>query len=331
MKITIARLRSGTNFTGAPLLDIMDSFYVLFHRYMSENPQHKYGVYNFGWNQRNKRKLDDIKDSDVVIVPSENEFQWHIKGYRHSNEVAKSHAAVKEVGKYLSDKHLIIFRSDRADNENLYRTKTFRNQRIKKISILDEMDIRGGIHGLKYHFIRQIYKPKRKTWDFIYWGCDKRKNADNQDSGDERHQVLKQIKKEGLVSSYLIGNFSTKDIRDEKIQPMRELIPTLSKGRATICFNWLDPNATTSRYHEAIACGIFPFVWKGYDKKNTLIADQWQRISSVEEFYEKMPQVDRKFSEIENHYLTKTLKHPEWYYKEFRKKLDELLKKSFVT
>ena len=69
MKITIARLRSGTNYK-EPLHDIMDSFYELYKRYMEKNPQHTYGVYNFGWGKRNRKILDDVFDSDVIIIPS---------------------------------------------------------------------------------------------------------------------------------------------------------------------------------------------------------------------------------------------------------------------
>ena len=68
MKITIARLRSGTNYK-EPLHDIMDSFYELYKRYMEKNPQHTYGVYNFGWGKRNRKILDDVWDSDVIIIP----------------------------------------------------------------------------------------------------------------------------------------------------------------------------------------------------------------------------------------------------------------------
>ena len=79
MKLTITRLRSGTNYK-TPLHDIMDSFYELYKEYITKNPQHSYGVCNFGWNAANRKKLDDIIDADIVIIPSENEFFQHIKG-----------------------------------------------------------------------------------------------------------------------------------------------------------------------------------------------------------------------------------------------------------
>ena len=56
MKLTITRLRSGTNYK-TPLHDIMDSFYELYKEYISKNSQYNYGVCNFGWNAANLRTL----------------------------------------------------------------------------------------------------------------------------------------------------------------------------------------------------------------------------------------------------------------------------------
>ena len=80
MKISYARLRSGVNYKG-PLRNIIDSFCELHKMFIERNPKHQYGYYNFGFNKANRRKLDDIPDSDVVIIPSENEFHYHIKSH----------------------------------------------------------------------------------------------------------------------------------------------------------------------------------------------------------------------------------------------------------
>lgn len=328
MKLTITRLRSGTNYK-EPLHDIMDSFYYLYKKYMENNPQHEYGVCNFGWNSANRKKLDDIVDADVVIIPSENEFFQHINGYVHRKQKERSDEFVAEIGNMLANKHVIIMRSDRADSEELYRTRVFKDQPIGKFSIFDEMDIPGGLHGMKYHFIKDnmpfdLFGDSDREYDFIYWGCDKRKLIDNQDSGDERHLVFKQIKNEGKLKSYFIGKYNS-ILPDMKIDSMYNLLPILKKGKSTLCFNWLDPVATTSRYHESIACGILPFVWKNYDTNNTLVADQWQRVESVQELYDKMHEVDTKFASIEDHYMKNTLKSKEWYYQQFEQRLNSIL------
>jgi hypothetical protein len=328
MKITIARLRNGTNYV-KPLNDIMDSFYELYKQFMINNPQHQYGVCNFGWNVKNRKNLDDIVDADVIIIPSENEFQQHIDGYIHNKQKERSNEFVAEIGKHLKNKHVIIVRSDRADNEELYRNRTFKDFTIGKFSTFDEMDIPGGLHGMKYHFIKenkpiQLFEPEPK-YDFIYWGCDKRKLIDRQDSGDERHLIFKKIKNDNKISSFFIGKYASID-PDKKIDTMYNLLPILTEGKTTLCFNWLDPSSTTSRYHESLACGIFPFVWKNYDCNNTLIADEWQRVLTVEELYDKISNVGNKFSEIEQHYLHNVLKPKSWYYDKFEERMEELLK-----
>ena len=326
MKLTIARLRSGTNYK-EPLHDIMDSFYYLFKRYMKRNSQHTYGVCNFGWGAANRKKLDDIVDADVILIPSENEFFQHIKGYVDQRHKERSDEFVNEIGQHLHNKHVVIVRSDRADNEELYRTRTFSGHAIGKFTTFDEMDIPGGLHGMKYFFIKErrgfsFFESERKH-DFIYWGCDKRKLIDNVESGDERHLVFKRIKKEQKISSYFIGKYNS-IVPDKKIDTLYNLVPILEEGKSTLCFNWLDNKATTSRYHEAIACGIFPFVWKNYDEDNTLVADPWQRISSVEELYDKVPEIEKHKEKVFLNYNTKQYTE-EWYYERFAERLNQII------
>jgi hypothetical protein len=328
MKLTITRLRRGTNYK-KPLHDIMDSFYELYKEYILKNSQHTYGVCNFGWGTANRRKLDDIIDADVIIIPSENEFLEHIIGYRDPVQRERSEVLTKQIIEYLPKKHVVLVRSDRADNEELYRTRTFKNKPIGKFSTFDEMDLPGGLHGMKYHFIKenistQLFKTK-KEYDFIYWGCDKKKLIDDIDSGDERHLVFKQIKEDNKIKSYFIGKYNSFKA-DRKIDTMYNLLGDLTKAKSTLCFNWLDPKATTSRYHEAIALGIFPFVWKNYDSNNTLVADQWQRVESIEELYNKIPEVNKRFDKIEKYYIEKTMKPKLWYYEKFEKRMNEILK-----
>jgi hypothetical protein len=308
----------------------MDSFYELYKEYIQKNPQHSYGVCNFGWGSANRKKLDDILDADVVIIPSENEFFQHIKGYVDPRHKERSDEFVAQIGEQLAKKHVIIMRSDRADSEELYRTRVFKDYPIGKFSIFDEMDIPGGLHGMKYHFIKEnmpfdMFGEAEREFDFIYWGCDKRKLIDNVESGDERHLVFKKIKKDGMLKSYFIGKYNA-IVPDKKIDSMYNLLPILKQGKSTLCFNWLDPIATTSRYHEALACGILPFVWKNYDTNNTLVADQWQRVESVEELYEKMQDVDKMFPAIEDYYVRNTMKPKSWYYENFEQRMNEILK-----
>ena len=65
----------------------------------------------------------------------------------------------------------------------------------------------------------------------------------------------------------------------------------LEPCKTTLCFNWIDETATTSRYPEALSIGIIPFVWKKYDSSNTYNIHSWQRIYSFDEFYSKLLQL----------------------------------------
>ena len=328
MKITIARLRGGSNYT-RPLYDIMDSFYYLYKRYMDENTNHTYGFYNQGFGFANRRKMDDIIDSDIIIIPSENEFTFHIKNVQDRRQLERTKLSNKEIGKHLKDKHIIIMKSDRADDEKLYREKTFKDFDIGKISILDEMDISGGVHGMKYHFLKELNNniSNEKQYDFIYWGTDKRKTSDNKESGDVRHTYLKKIYKDKKIDSYWIGKFSGIK-RDMKIQKkMIHIVPYLNKSKSTLCFNWMSKTATTSRYHESLGCGILPFVHMDYDVNNTLVADEWQRITEVDELYKKLedPKFSKKYEDIEQYYIKNTVKTKNEYYELFKNRLDTLI------
>ena len=103
---------------------------------------------------------------------------------------------------------------------------------------------------------------------------------------------------------------------------------TLLLSRSTLCFNWIDPKATTSRYVEAVACGIIPFVWKNYDEDNLFVASDWQRVSSFEEYLDRYKDLeyhyDGHLKEIE-HKLICNLKSPQEYYTQFEGMLNAMV------
>jgi hypothetical protein len=55
------------------------------------------------------------------------------------------------------------------------------------------------------------------------------------------------------------------------------------------------------------------------------VADQWQRVESVEELYEKVQDVDKMFPAIEDYYVRNTMKSKESYYEQFEKRMNEIL------
>ena len=80
-KITIARLRSGVNYK-RPLDHIIDSFCYLLKGFQSKHDEFDYGVYNYNYDKAHRRNPEDIPSSDIIIIPSENEFHYHIKKQR---------------------------------------------------------------------------------------------------------------------------------------------------------------------------------------------------------------------------------------------------------
>ena len=327
-KITIARLRSGVNYK-RPLDHIIDSFCYLLKRFQVKHDEFDYGVYNYGYDKAHRRKPDDIPNSDIIIIPSENEFHYHIPNYIDPKNLEKSNTAIKEHFKDLKDKHIIILRSDRGDDENLYRNHTFKDNPIRKVSILDETDIPGNIHQLKYHFIKdEIPENTVRPFLFTYWGTEKRRDVGGVVSGDNRHTILKQLQEGiGRYHTRFIGRYSTVK-RDMKPDTMRNILPILNQSRYTLCFNWKDNKATTSRYHEALACGIIPMVYKDYDSTGILVKDDWQRVESAEELDEKIMSANylNKYKEIYYTYKQSLLTKDQIYdtfEKELLKKINE--------
>ena len=321
-KITIARLRSGVNYK-RPLDHIIDSFCYLLKRFQVKHDEFDYGVYNYGYDKAHRRKSDDIPNSDIIIIPSENEFHYHIPNYIDPKNLEKSNTAIKEHFKDLKDKHIIILRSDKGDDENLYRNHTFKDNPIRKVSILDETDIPGNIHQLKYHFIKdEIPENTVRPFLFTYWGTEKRRDVGGVDSGDKRHTILKEIQNGmGRYHTRFIGRYSTVK-RDMKSDTMRNILPILNQSRYTLCFNWKDNKATTSRYHEALASGIIPMVFKDYDSTGILVKNNWQRVESAEELDHKIMCADYELSynDIHEEYK-KTLLTKDQIYDSFENKL----------
>lgn len=337
-KITIARLRSGVNYK-KPLHHILDSYYYLLEKFHKEDKQFMWGFYNFGFNAAHRRKDNDVRNSNILIIPSENEFHYHIKDkegkstYIDPKNLEKSDKAIEQhILPYIKNQHIIILRSDRGDDERLYREKTFKNLPVRKVSILDETDIPGNVHQLKYHFIRDYIKQRKfneksKPLKFCYFGTEKR-NDDKGKTDDERHIVLKKIwGGEGTYNTRFYGRFSNIK-RNDKSRPMQKLIRTLLKTKFTLCFNWKDNKATTSRYHESIACGVIPMVYKDYDSTGILVKDDWQRVSSAKELMKKMSisevEYKKKQQSILESYKQSLLTKDE-IYDTFKKKFFEII------
>ena len=324
MKITIARLRSNVKYNG-PLETVLDSFFENYVKWMKENSKYKYDVYNVSFNtNRPVRNPDAIKDADVIVIPSDSEFRYHGELQMNPKDLAKSESHMDTIRPYFEGKDVIMWRSDRGDTEELYRSFL---PGIRNFTTIDEIDFSGNIHGMKYHFIQTLKNPlaemmgTEKTISFAYWGRMKH--------GHDREKTIRQIYRDKDISTVLVGGFPSGVKRQSAwIKDWRQLYPMLELARCTLCFNWLDPNATTSRYPEALSIGMVPFVWRDYDKNNTYNIDPWQRVETFEEFREKVLSLkdncDSKVEEYRDNYK-KVLLTEDQYYKQFSEMMNGAL------
>ena len=159
----------------------------------------------------------------------------------------------------------------------------------------------------------------KKTIDFAYWGKMK--------VGDDRGKIIRQIYRDPDISTVLVGGFPSGVQRQAAwIKDWKQLYPMLEPAKCTLCFNWQDTTATTSRYPEALSIGIIPFVWKDYDRNNTYNIDSWQRVRSFEEFKEKVLQLKdvKRIEEYRENYKKVLLSENE-YFEEFSNKMNNFI------
>ena len=327
MKICVARLRSNVKYNG-PLETVLDSFFENYVKWMKANPQHEYRTYNVSFgSERPKRTPENIEWADVIVIPSDSEFRYHGELQMNPKDLAKSQSHMEKILPFFEGKTVIMWRSDRGDTEELYRSYL---PNIKKFTTIDEIDFSGNIHGMKYHFIQTLKNPLAemmsvgKTTDFGYWGRMKpsEKNV--------REKTIRQIYRSEM-STVLVGGFPSGVVRQSKwIKDWKKLLPMLEPCRATLCFNWLDPEATTSRYPEALSIGMIPFVWGDYDKNNTYNIDDWQRVNRFVDLEHRIKQLrdetlfTLKLTEYRNNYKKVLLEEFE-YYDLFSSMMDEAL------
>ena len=153
MKITIARLRSNVKYNG-PLETVLDSFFENYVKWMKINPQHEYRTYNVSFgSERPKRTPENIEWADIIVIPSDSEFRYHGELQMNPKDLAKSESHMEKIIPFFEGKTVIMWRSDRGDTEELYRSFI---PNIKKFVTIDEIDFPGNIHGMKYHFIQTL-------------------------------------------------------------------------------------------------------------------------------------------------------------------------------
>jgi len=299
---------------------------------MKTRPDLKFQTYNMSFNAK-ERPERNLQESDYWIIPSEAEFRYHgpvAQINPKDLETSKNH--IEELKPYIESKHIILLRSDRADTEELYRNETFKGVNLASLTIIDEVDFSGNIHGLRYHFVSKMHNyltdscvPKN---DFAYWG--KMKKDVNELGLGNREKFIRKLYRDKDLTQILIGGaFPSGVPRDYKwIKDWNKLFSIIKDARCTICFNWKDPTATTSRYIESLAVGLIPFVWGDYDINNTYRILDWQRVNSFEEFKTKCLTLRKGYNtllkEIRENYFS-VLMSTDDYKEQFNKMMNAII------
>ena len=327
--ICFTRIRSSERYT-KPLQSIADSMFHVCKTFMYNNPQFNYKFFGLSFSTAWPTKLyQDIIDSDYIVIPSEAEFLFHIPHRVMSIVKKRSDEVLNGIRKVIDGKTIIILQSDRADSVELYRDYVFPDNDVK-IHSIDECDFKGGLHSLKYHFIKQRFHGGEKIHDLGYWGTSKRRKVGGDLSGDVRHEVLKDLHKSDLDTLF-IGNFDGFK-RDVKFtRKLENIVPHLMDCKTTLCFNWPGYDEyLTSRYNEAVACDIIPLVWKNYDINNQLVESDWQRCWSLEDIQKKCLEIRdesvrlERLNKIKKKYKEST-EDIEYYEKEFEIKIKDII------
>ena len=103
-KITFVRLRNSEYYKGERLNHIVDSIYYLCNNYIKKNLfyPNPYDSYNVSLieiekNRKNIRDINSIEQSDVLVIPTESEFAYHIYGRISNIMLGRSWTMVQNI------------------------------------------------------------------------------------------------------------------------------------------------------------------------------------------------------------------------------------------
>jgi len=210
-KVVVTRLRSTEYYKGEPLNHIVDSHYHLLNNFIEKYDTwpHNFDTYNCSLPSREKKRtnvrdLNILKESDVLIIPSEAEFAYNIYGRIQNLLMGRSWGMVEYMREILKDnpkpRKVILFTSDKADTIELYRDKVFKDIPNLTFYQIDESEFPGGLHHLKYINIKKQNLNTTKNKDFGYWGTSKRFKIDS--TSEMRDYHVKDYYKDGKIVKY---------------------------------------------------------------------------------------------------------------------------------
>lgn len=234
----------------------------------------------------------DIENADLVIWFTDREYRLH-NGTMGPLFVDKNNERLSEINSVVNGKPIIILSNEPADTLELFRDVVFTSK--PKLHYILESDFVPSIQDLRYYFFKEYLKcgnrfldDKERQFDFCYYGSAKNKNNDGSKSTDERQEILRQIRKVLGKKSLYMGSIIPNSDRGYR-NDSTELVGDFTNCNSTLCFVWPGRESfTTSRYQEALACGMVPLLWKTFDKNNTTGGDEWLRCYSVNDVIQKV-------------------------------------------
>ena len=289
MRITLASIRRAVEWPKR-LSSIHDAWLLAFAEFVRRHPEHDYGYYKTSLDgDRPSRSPYFLGIADVVVILSSNEFLYHGKSdainplaVKGSNEVVQ-----RDVIPRLRGKRIVILSMDALDTTSLL-ADALAGAKPDGYRMIHEAEFPTTIQSLRHPALCDL-RPRgaAKAIDFAYWGTTKRKKPSGEYGGD-RFAALREIFRSRSISSHLVGsNFGAAKAARKWAHDFTEIVPELSRARATCCFQWAGVTHLTARYHEAIAMELVPFVWQDYDADGELVED-WQRVATVAELAERI-------------------------------------------
>lgn len=319
-KVVIGSLRNQARCAG-PLKAIEDNVYYCLGRYIeNDNKKYKFDYYNVSFTDtKPNTDISVFDDADVVVLITVVEWTYHIPNFRHQYDQKKSDDKVAEIAKRLDGKSLIVISHEQADTLELFRDRTFKDVKFKNITTIHQDEMTDAFMHMRYFFIQdapKLFHEYEKSIDFVYWGSSKTKTVGGVKSGDTRMITLTDLwkrREKDNFTTFFQGKYD-KIVKDASwTNDFNKLIPQISKGHATLCFQWPGKeHIATTRYPEALACDVIPLIWQKFDVNGFLYNPiEWQRCHTVDEVVEKIKQLQDdgfrldKLNEIRNNFLPK--------------------------
>lgn len=255
------------------------------------------------------RNESDLAEADVIVLLSSNEFAHHTTPPLVRTDPWSTAARAKTLAtfeRHVRGKPIILMTMDREDHARNYRSWHWWGRQI--VATLDEADVPLTTQTLRVAHLNPLGRGVRKAFDFGYWGAIKVSRPGSAEV-DPRGSVLKDLLVATDLSAltYGLGRIGRVgpgvEIRKWE-RSQSSLFRSVAAVRATCCFQWPGGGLhLTARYHEAIALGIYPFVWDStYDVARSVAAEPFQRVRSAEQLADRIRRL-RDPSEFRSRFL----------------------------